>query len=277
MTSEQKHVVCVHAFNDVMYSMLFLGTIGAGGIFAGTNPGYTSYELAHHYKTSETRFIIAEPETLESVLAAAKQCDIPESRILIFNPLGQAIPEGFKSWETLLGHGEEDWVRFDDLNAAKTTEAARLFSSGTTGLPKAAMNTHYNLVAQHTLMWVNDIRTYEVRRLLTFPMFHAAAVPVSHTTTLKNGQPGYVMRRFDLAQFLSNIEKYKITDLAIAPLIAVATIMAPITKKSDLTCVKYVQSGAAPLDKGPQMAFERLIEEDAPFTQVWGKDSHLPW
>jgi acyl-CoA synthetase (AMP-forming)/AMP-acid ligase II len=256
-----------------MFSMMFLGIIGAGGIFAGSNPGYTPYELTHHFRTSETRFIVTEPEMLGQVLEAAKKVEIPTSNILIFNVLGQPIPAGFQSWETLLTHGEEDWVRFDDLQTAKTTEAARMFSSGTTGLPKAAMVTHYNLIAHHTLVWHSELIDYDVKRLLTFPMFHAAAVPVSHTTTLKAGHEGIVMRRFDLAQFLSNIERYQITDLSMAPPIAVAAVMAPITKNYNLKSLKNAVSGAAPLDKGPQAKFEALMGDGSPFTQVWGEVS----
>ena len=253
--------------------MMFLGIIASGGIFAGTNPGYTPYELAHHFRSSEARYIVTEPEMLGSILEAAKECNIPNSNILIFNVFGQAVPAGFQSWETLLDKGEEDWIRFDDLETARSTEAARLFSSGTTGLPKAVMVTHRNFVAHHTMVWPTVARYDEVKRLLTFPMFHAAAIPVSHTTTLKLGQMGVVMRRFDLNQFLANIQNLRITDLALAPPIVVATIMSPSSMKYDLSSLKFVQSGAAPLDKGPQKKFETLMGNDGTFTQVWGRFS----
>lgn len=81
------------------------------------------------------------------------------------------------------------------------------------------------------------------------------------------------MRRFDLAQFLSNIERYQITDLSMAPPIAVAAVMAPITKNYNLKSVKNAVSGAAPLDKGPQAKFEALMGDGSPFTQVWGEVS----
>lgn len=265
------HVVCVHAFNDIMYSMLFLGIVAAGGIFAGTNPSYTPYELAHHMRSSQTRYVITEPEMLNSIVKAANECSIPNSNILIFNVLGQAIPDGFTSWETLLNQGEEDWVRFQNLQAARTTESARLFSSGTTGLPKAAMISHYNLVAEHTLTWGNDLRDYQVRKLLCLPQFHVAAVPMAHTTTLKIGEVAYVMRRFDLIKFLSAIERFQITDLLIVPPIVIATIMSPHTKKHDLSSLKAAYCGAAPLGKNSQKTFEALMGRDAAFTQVFGK------
>ena len=141
---------------QINYSILANGIIAAGGIFAGTNPSYQPYELAHAIKAAHIKFLIVEPEILKHALKAADDSgSISRDRILIFdNREGQKVPDGFKSWRTLLEHGEEDWERFDDVEVSKNTTAARMFSSGTTGLPKAAMLTHYNLIAQH--IQIND-------------------------------------------------------------------------------------------------------------------------
>jgi acyl-CoA synthetase (AMP-forming)/AMP-acid ligase II len=172
-----KYLINTKQFSQIYYSILFLGIIAAGGIFAGTNPSYTQFELIHHIKTAKTKFFITEPEMLQNALAAAKESGIPESRVWIFDVLGDSLPAGFKSWKELLNHGEKDWVRFDDEKTSRNTAAARLFSSGTTGLPKAASLSHYNLVAQHTLVHEADPRPWKVKRLLALPMFHAACVP----------------------------------------------------------------------------------------------------
>ena len=266
----QKDVVCLHAFNDIMYPVLALAIIGAGGVFAGTNPSYKSFELVHHMRTSQTKFIITEPEMLEAVIAATQECDIAKSNILILNVLDQAVPEGFISWETLLSHDEEDWVRFNNTETAKKTEAARLFSSGTTGMPKAAIISHHNFIAQHTLIWEDDTRDHTIKRLVVMPMFHVGVLPITLCTTFKAGHVGVVMRRFDLPKFLFNIEKYQINELAMVPPMVIATIMAPITKNYNLKSVKGALIGAAPLDKGPQMKFQALISEGAQCTQVYG-------
>ena len=269
----QKDVVCLHSFNDILYTILVLGVIGAGGIVTGSNPAYTPYELAHHIRTAEVRYLITEPEMLGAILEAADECKLPRSNVLIFNVFDPAVPEGFQSWETLLQYGEEDWDRFNNLETAKRAQAARLFSSGTTGLPKAALTSHYNLVAQHELVYGRSTRDYRMRLLLPLPMFHAAAFPVAHTTALKSGNITYIMRRFDLETFLRNIERYKITDLAMVPPIIIQTIMSPLSKKYSLRSLRSAQVGAAPLSKDAQKRFENLLEKNVQCTQVWGKPS----
>lgn len=262
--------VALHSFNDIYYSIIFLGIIAAGGIFAGTNPSYTPYELVHHIKTSQSKFLFTEPEMLDSIKDAARQCDIPQGNIFILDFLGQKIPDGLKPWTSLLSHGERDWVRFNDEHTAKTTTAARLFSSGTTGLPKAAMLSHFNLVAQHTLVHEYAPMPYAVRRVIAVPMFHASSVPTAHTSALRSGHETYVMRRFELEPFLESIGRYEITELDIVPPMAIAIIMSPVTKNYSLKSIKAATCGAAPLAKETQARLKALLDPEATMTQVWG-------
>ena len=111
-----------------------MGIYAAGGIFAGTNPAYTKYELCHHIKTAKVKYLISEPELLGPLLEAADETGIEPKKIWVFHPLKeQTCPEGRVSWTDLLSHGSKDWVRFDSYEECSKTVAMRLFSSGTTG------------------------------------------------------------------------------------------------------------------------------------------------
>lgn len=69
---------------------------------------------------------------------------------------------GYASWTTLLEHGEEDWVRFEEIERSRTTTAVLAFSSGTTGLPKPALISHLQLVAQHIMTFECNYLPYLV-------------------------------------------------------------------------------------------------------------------
>lgn len=150
--------------HQIHYPLLCLGIIGAGGCWTGSNPSYGLYELNHHVRTAKVKFVISEPRLLATVRSAAKECAIPDSRIFAFDAVDHSPFDGLRSWEDLLQHGESDWVTFDDPRKARTTVSALTFTSGTTGLPKAAMIPHHFTVAQ-VYHLRNPVTPYEVGHL----------------------------------------------------------------------------------------------------------------
>src|SRR4051812_23540267 len=101
--------------------MAFLGILAFGGVFAGSNPSHTTYELSHAFKVAQVRAVIVEPELLSKALKAAQENDIPSSRIFVFDhhtpvselsahSLEDSSWDGLRSWRRLLGHGDSDWV-----------------------------------------------------------------------------------------------------------------------------------------------------------------------
>lgn len=275
---KQGDCICMLSFNDIYYSTAFLGILSIGGIFAGLNPSHTVYELVHAFKTADVQCLLVEPELLARALEAADQAEIPRTRVFVFDhhasvdaPItAQDQWSGLRSWRWLLGQGERDWIRWDNERRSRDTTAARLFSSGTTGLPKAVEMTHYNFVAQHTMVFEYKPRDYEVIRLLCTPMFHVSNVPRAHTSALRSGMKTYVMRRFDLESWLCNISRFGITEANMVPPMVISIINSPLTKKYSLKSIRNSWVGAAPLAAEPQARLKALLREDAPFNQVWG-------
>jgi acyl-CoA synthetase (AMP-forming)/AMP-acid ligase II len=252
-----------------MYPMLFLGLVGAGGIFSGSNPAYTPYEIEHHVRTAQVKFIIVEPELLEPILKGSNGL-VDRKDIFIFNVRGQSVPDKFRSWEWLLQHGEQDWIRFTGVEKCRKTSVARLTTSGTTGPPKMAVQSHMNSVAWFTM--VHEIRRpeWESRNLYPLPMFHVATVPLVHAGPLRSGSVCYIMRRFELEPYLAGIEKHKITSLGMVPPLVIAIIMSPLRLKYSLKSVRRIGCGAAPLDKDSGERLKALCAPDCTFTQVQG-------
>ncbi|KAH8725360.1 4-coumarate-CoA ligase-like protein [Phaeosphaeriaceae sp. PMI808] len=264
--------VCMLSFNDIYYSMAFIGILSFGGIFAGVNPSHTPYELSHAFKTAEVKALIVEPELLPNALKAAKQANIPQSHIFVFDhQTSVTIPwNDSESWRYLMVQGERKWKGWDSERRSKQTVAARLFSSGTTGLPKAVEMTHYNFIAQHTMVLEWKPRDYDVVRLLCTPMFHVSNVPRAHTSPLRGGMKTYVMRRFELKSWLRNIERFRITEANMVPPMVIQVINSPLTKMHSLASIRNSWVGAAPLAAEPQARYKALLRHDTPFNQVWG-------
>jgi acyl-CoA synthetase (AMP-forming)/AMP-acid ligase II len=252
-----------------MYSMLFLGLIGAGGIFSGSNPAYTAFEIEHHIKTAQVKFIVVEPELLEPVLQGSKGL-VDKDKIFIFNVRGQEVPTGYRSWEWLLQHGEQDWIRFRGAEKCRKTSVARLTTSGTTGPPKMAVQSHRNAVAYYTLSQEIKRPEWEARFLYPLPMFHVATVPQVHAGPLRSGNVAYIMRRFELEPFLAAIERHKITFLGMVPPLVIAIIMSPLRHKYSLRSLRRIGAGAAPLDANSAERMRELCAPDCTFTQVTG-------
>lgn len=70
--------------------------------------------------------------------------------------------------------------------------------------------------------------------------------------------PVYIMTKFDFVELLENIQRFKITDLAMVPPIAVMIAKHPVVKKYDLSSIEAVGSGAAPLGAEASREVEKV-------------------
>lgn len=150
-----------------MYSMLVLGIVGAGGRFTGCNPAYTTSELDHQVRLTNAKFLITEPELLPKVATVVETLGVSSSNVFVLDNTGPAVPPDWSSVSELMIHGESNWVKFHTAGDAKNTTAALLLTSGTTGLPKAAMISHYSLVMLNILLNDSGRKPYDVASSFT--------------------------------------------------------------------------------------------------------------
>ncbi|KAK5690313.1 hypothetical protein LTR17_025976 [Elasticomyces elasticus] len=255
----------------IYYSILVFGIVATGAIFTGTDLAYTKIELAHHFKTAGVRFIITQADTLSTVLEASKDLPLAKSSVWIFGSSNPRLtPYGFPLWSALFKHGERDWYRFENEEQCRTTTAAYLFSSGTTGLSKAAVVSHQNLIAQYTLVSEAHRAPYKIFSLVYLPTFHAAAFPTAHIRPLRSCVTSCVIPRLEIDVFLKTIDTYQITDVILVPPVVVAILKHSGIKKSSLQSLRFVLVGAAPLGKNNQAALQKMLSSQATVTQVWG-------
>ena len=202
------------------------------------NPLYTEQEIEHQLHDAEARFLLTIPMFLEKASAAAARCGI--ERIFVFGEAECAEP--FSNLMAEEGSAPDVAIDPDE------DVAAMLYSSGTTGLPKGVMLTHRNLVAalaQADKLFGDGPAT----SLLFLPMFHIFGFhAVANYDLLKRGKI-VTMPRFDFEQMLSLIATHRIDRVCVVPPIVLALVKSPLVDQYDLSSLKLVFSGAAPLDE----------------------------
>jgi acyl-CoA synthetase (AMP-forming)/AMP-acid ligase II len=121
------------------------------------------------------------------------------------------------------------------------------YSSGTTGLAKGVMLTHKNLVA-NVAQTLGAIPSAPDERLMAvLPFFHIYGMQCMMNCGLRAGATVITLPRFDLEQFLRAHQDYRITRSFVAPPIVLALAKHPLVDSFDLSHLRLVNSGAAPL------------------------------
>ena len=134
---------------------------------------------------------------------------------------------------------------------SQSDSAAILFSSGTTGRVKGVLLTHRNFIAliggfYHLRMVVDD-DPHPVS-LFTLPLFHVFGFFML-VRAIAVGETLVFMHRFDFEGMLKAVERYRITYMPVSPPLVVALAKSELVKKYDMSSLRYLGSGGAPLGK----------------------------
>lgn len=168
-----------------------------------------------------------------------------------------------------------DWVRSE----CEDRDAAYVSTSGTSGLPKAAVLGHGYLVSQGKL--VEDLMrkqiqsqkhdqgnsTCEMKSLIALPPFHVFTMPIQHVVPLRTGTQAYIMPRFEEAAFVGAIEKFEITHTILVPPILMALSKHDIVELSSL---RTVFVGGSRASDGMQKKLYEAMSDEARIVQVYG-------
>ncbi|KAK4395464.1 4-coumarate--CoA ligase 1 [Sesamum angolense] len=229
--------------NSPEFVFAFLGASYIGAISTMANPFFTPGEVIKQAKASNAKLIITQACYVEKVRDYALEkgvkvmcVDAPPSDCLKFSELTSADEKDMPAVK----------IHPDDVVALP-------YSSGTTGLPKGVMLTHKGLVTSVAQQVDGEnpnlyIHSEDVM-LCVLPLFHIYSLNSVLLCGLRVGAAILIMQKFDIVPFLELIQKYKVTIGPFVPPIVLAIAKSPLVDKYDLSSVRTVMSGAAPLGK----------------------------
>ncbi|KAE8335291.1 hypothetical protein BDV24DRAFT_10952 [Aspergillus arachidicola] len=247
-------VLALFTPNSIDTPVVMWGAHWAGGVVSPANPAYTTEELAFQLKNSGAKAVITQVPQLSVVREAAKQANIPEDRIILIGD--KRDPEArLKHFTSIRNISGATRYRKTKINPDKDLSFL-VYSSGTTGVPKGVMLSHRNIVANSLqlaageaghLTWNGGADGKGDRVLAFLPFFHIYGLTCLVHQTLYQGYQLVVMERFDIEKWCAHVQNYRITFSYVVPPVVLLLSKHPIVDKYDLSSLRMMNSGAAPL------------------------------
>ncbi|MEV0079959.1 AMP-binding protein [Nocardia neocaledoniensis] len=235
-------VVAVLSPNSPQFAVAFHGAIRAGATVTTINALYTSDEIASQLRDSDAQFLFTAAALLPQATAAADKVQMDPSKVIVLDDA--------HAWfgSTLTALLDEQQTPPAIAIDPRHHIAVLPYSSGTTGRPKGVMLTHHNLVANlcqiAPLGGFNRDDTF----LAVLPFFHIYGLTVLLNSALHSRATLVTMTKFELDEMLRVVSDHRCTYLFIAPPVALAIAKHPHDSELDLSSIRMVISGAAPLD-----------------------------
>uniref|UniRef100_K4ALV4 4-coumarate--CoA ligase n=1 Tax=Setaria italica TaxID=4555 RepID=K4ALV4_SETIT len=240
------NVVLLLAPNCVLYPVCFLAVTAIGAVATTANPLYTPREIAKQIADARVKLII----TVSDILPKIADLRLPT---ILLDGDGAAVPSDHANNVTLYsdlvaGVQETEYRRPPTL---QSDTAALFYSSGTTGESKGVVLTHGNFIAAATGATSDQDELGEGRNvfLCFLPMFHIYCMSVVTLAQLQRGKTFVVMARFDVDAVLAAVERHRVTYLFYAPPVMIALAKHGRAGRYDLSSLRCIASGAAPLGK----------------------------
>ncbi|KAL9327865.1 hypothetical protein ACSQ67_002868 [Phaseolus vulgaris] len=250
-------VVMILLQNSAEFVLSFLAASMVGAVATTANPFYTAAEIFKQFTASKAKLIITQAMYVEKLRS---------------HDAGWSLGEDFKV--VTVDDPPENCLHFSVLSEANESDAPEVeihpddavalpFSSGTTGLPKGVILTHKSLttsVAQQVDGEnPNLYLTTEDVLLCVLPLFHIFSLNSVLLCALRAGSGVLLMQKFEIGTLLELIQRYRVSVAMVVPPLVLALAKNPMVANFDLSSIRLVLSGAAPLGKELEEALHSRV------------------
>ncbi|CAI0421510.1 unnamed protein product, partial [Linum tenue] len=242
---KQGDVIMLLLPNCPQFVLAFLGASFRGAIATAANPFFTPAEVSKQAKASGAKLVITQSAFADKVKDLAAGGEI---KVVCVD--SAAVPDWCLHFSELTGADE---AAAPEVEIESDSVVALPYSSGTTGLPKGVMLTHKGLVTSVAQQVDGENPNLYFHSedviLCVLPMFHIYALNSIMLCGLRVGAAILIMPKFDVGALLELIQRYRITIAPMVPPVVLSIAKSPDTEKYDLSSIRMLKSGAAPLGK----------------------------
>ena len=260
--------------NSLGYILSFYGILKAGGIVVPVSTHYGEREVLYQLRETGVKGLITSDNLYAQIGNLISQVEGLRFAVLE----GQVeLPAGTIPFSSLL-IGPDRLDRSIGIDPREKI-AVLPFSSGTTGLPKGVMLTHFNLLSDlYQVVQVHEVSETDVM-INQLPFFHIYGMTVLMGTSVLAGATQVVASQFrPVDQFLSLFETYRPSLFFTVPLIIQEFCHHPKVPAMDWSRLRYVNAGGAILSREVQQRFTEItgvpvmvgygLTESSPTTHV---------
>jgi long-chain acyl-CoA synthetase len=246
--------VAIYLPNIPQFIISYYGALKAGAIVTSISPLFKERELKHQLidSGSDTLIILdlfyplfekIKSETLvKRVIVTSIKDYLPPIKRILGSFLGKIKSYSVKDknvqyFKQLCSSPPElIEIEFDPVKDLALLQ----YTGGTTGLPKAAMLTHHNLVSNAYMCnaWYGAKEGQETY-LNVIPFYHIFGMTATLNNAVASASTMILIPRFDIYEVLKSIEKYKATVFSGVTTLYTALLNHPKIDKYDLTSLKF--------------------------------------
>jgi long-chain acyl-CoA synthetase len=247
------------------FTVVYFGILHTGATVVPLNVMSVATEIGYYLENSEAVALV----TWDGYWAAAQggfdTIDTCRHLIVVTEGAQSATPEGALEYGRMMREARSDG---DSVATMPDDTAVILYTSGTTGRPKGAELTHFNLYCN--AQWCSERGQSVMPKqlfcfgpgqvgLATLPLYHSFGQTCVQNSMLFNGAAVSYLPRFHPDAALDQMARDRVTYFAGVPTMYFALLHHPTAAARDLSSLKYCMSGGAP------MPVEVLNEFDARF------------
>ncbi|PWY93977.1 acyl-CoA synthetase [Aspergillus sclerotioniger CBS 115572] len=265
----EEKVLGIFSVNTINTLPLSWAVHRLSGIVSPANASFSAGELAYQLSDSKATALFTCSSLLDTALQAADKVGIARQRVFLLEtpddptPLPETASQ-FQTLEQLITTGR-NLPALPALNwqpgQGRRQPAYLCYSSGTSGVPKGVLITHYSTIAN--ILQFKQYDEASGARTPHQPAITSCILPMSHAYGLNyicqyatyRGDSTVVFTGFQLESLLHAIQQYRITDLYLVPPIAIRIVKnRELCQKYDLTSLRGCITGAAPLGEEVEAA-----------------------